>query len=171
MGLLPRVTELTREAVSREFDDLGPARCVADIVADLERSNPEVLDMMRSCARDTVDSQGSLAGLCMFYRLLSFQSAHEHGRVDDAPKADETSVLPRVTADCRGRIAKEIDERGAQSFTLGYVEQLAQENPELLQMTYAFAAEREDYLLLVQGLALLWASLVAQARVDRASAH
>ena len=45
MSVLPRVTELTRERISREFDDLGPDACMAEIEADLREHNPELLDM------------------------------------------------------------------------------------------------------------------------------
>ena len=45
MSVLPRVTELTRERISREFDDLGPDACMAEIKADLRQHNPELLDM------------------------------------------------------------------------------------------------------------------------------
>ena len=45
MSVLPRVTELTRERISREFDDLGPDACMAEIQADLRQHNPELLDM------------------------------------------------------------------------------------------------------------------------------
>lgn len=45
MRVLPRVTELTRERISREFDEFGPDACMAEIKADLHQHNPELLDM------------------------------------------------------------------------------------------------------------------------------
>jgi hypothetical protein len=45
MSVLPRVTERIREQISREFDDLGPEACMAEIKADLSQHNPEFLDM------------------------------------------------------------------------------------------------------------------------------
>jgi hypothetical protein len=40
MGALPRVTELVRERIAREFDDLGPGVCMANIKADFTRGEP-----------------------------------------------------------------------------------------------------------------------------------
>lgn len=45
LSVLPRVTERTRERVAREFDDLGPDVCMNSIMRDLQRHNPELLDM------------------------------------------------------------------------------------------------------------------------------
>src|SRR5688572_98814 len=56
MSWLPRVGERTRERVSREFDNLGPDACIAEILDELRRSNPEVLDMASRCAADLGDA-------------------------------------------------------------------------------------------------------------------
>jgi len=126
----------------------------------------------RASARDTGEPEDSLAGLCMFYRLLAAQSADEHGLVEGGTSDLSMSAwLPRVTPESRERIVKEIDEAGVQSFTRGYIEQLARDNPELLQMAHGFAANRARYLLIMQGLILIWASLVSQAKADRTSVH
>ena len=51
LSVLPRVTERTRERVAREFDDLGPDVCMNSIMRDLQRHNPELLDMASKWAR------------------------------------------------------------------------------------------------------------------------
>jgi hypothetical protein len=40
MKSLPRVGDVTRETIAREFDDRGPDVCRAEIIADLEANNP-----------------------------------------------------------------------------------------------------------------------------------
>ena len=45
MSTLPRVAESTREQIAREFDDLGPDACIAEISAHLREHNPEWLSM------------------------------------------------------------------------------------------------------------------------------
>ena len=50
MSMLPRVTDPTRERISREFDNLGPDVCMADIRKDLDRHNPQLLDMAMKLA-------------------------------------------------------------------------------------------------------------------------
>src|SRR5687768_1756553 len=70
MSMIPRVTAATREKVSREFDDLGPAASTAEVVQLLERSNPELLDMISRSARDIGHTTKTMVGFAMFYRLL-----------------------------------------------------------------------------------------------------
>ena len=49
---------MTRERISREFDNLGPDACVTDIAAAMRRHNPELLDMAQPrvspAARDAI---------------------------------------------------------------------------------------------------------------------
>lgn len=161
MSFLPRVSEQTREAVSREFDDLGPRACVEQIVEDLRGANPELLDMAEKCARDTGESARVMVGFCMFYRLLTAQAATEYG----------LNTLPQVTIVAREGVVEEIDRLGAQAFTDASIRQLDHDNPELLQMAHAFASRHANYLQIMQGVALLWASLVAQLRRDRTHMH
>ena len=165
MSFLPRVTDSTREQVARQFDDLGPQACVQEIVAELRNDNPEILDMAEKCARDVGESARVMAGLCMFYGLLSAQS-----RAQSASEID-ISTLPRVSEETRDLIVSEIDQSGPQAFTTQYIGQLERDNPELLQMAHNFASGQADYLRVMQGIALLWASLVAQLRVDRTRLH
>jgi hypothetical protein len=70
MGTLPRVVESTREQIAREFDDLGPDACVAEISEHLRGNNPEWLHMAAKCAGDVGDAPRIMGGFCMFYRLL-----------------------------------------------------------------------------------------------------
>ena len=63
MSVLPRVTEHTRERISREFDDLGPEACMAEIRADLQRHNPELLDMASRWAGDGGETKSLMTAL------------------------------------------------------------------------------------------------------------
>jgi hypothetical protein len=66
---------------------------------------------------------------------------------------------------------REIDAEGAKAFTLNSIESLDQGNPELLQMAHNFASRHRNYLGVMQGFALLYKSLVAQAATDRTHLH
>jgi hypothetical protein len=170
MNLLPRVTEYTRESVCREFDEFGPDASVRQIVLELEQHNPHILDMARKCARDLQDSDQVLLALVMFYRLLVFQAI-----ADGYPAATHSALppspLPRVTDRTRDVITAEIDAIGTSAFTTRYTRHLEQENPELLLMAHDFASRHPDYLGLMEGVLLMWASLVTQSRADRSQLH
>jgi hypothetical protein len=156
--------------VARQFDDVGPEGCVDEIVADLRSNNPELLDMAQKCARDVGDPERIMIGFCMFYRLLTVQSGT--GRADaPAQSKTEMSTLPHVSAATRALVVREIDAKGPEAFTDEYVRHLELDNPELLQMAHNFAAHHAQYLRIMQGIALLWASLVAQLRADRTYMH
>jgi hypothetical protein len=161
MNPLPRVTESTRERVTREFDHLGPDACMAKITSELEQHNPEVLDMMSKCAVDLGNPIKIMQGLGMFYRLLVMQS-----RVDVGESL--LSLPPRVTPDTRDLIVRQIDTKGCEAFTMECIEDLEATNPELLQMAHNFASRHRDYLGVMQGFALLYKSLVLQSSADRA---
>ncbi|HKZ74939.1 MAG TPA: hypothetical protein VJ011_12795 [Steroidobacteraceae bacterium] len=167
MSSLPRVAEATRERVSREFDDLGPAACLADIAEDLRRNNPELLDMAMKCAGDVGKPSKVMAGFCMFYRLLAAQAREALVRLPES-LAGSLYLLPRVTPATRDLLVSIIDEKGVEDFTRDAVDELERDNPELLQMAHAFASDYEDYLGVLQGFALLYSSLVAQSIADRA---
>jgi len=158
LSSLPRVTEATRERISREFDNLGPDACVSEIAAAMRRHNPELLDMAQRCAADLGAAQDLMAGFAMFYRLLAAEAATD-------------LALPRVTPQTRGRIVQEIEQKGSEAFTHAALEQMERGNPELLQMAHGFATRQKHYLAMMQGLALVYASLVAQAADDRAVLH
>lgn len=79
---------------------LGPQACVAEIVSDLQRNNPEILDMATKCAHDIGEPEEILVGFCMFYRLLAFKSVAEQAKLKQAySQMGMSPPLPRVTAD------------------------------------------------------------------------
>jgi hypothetical protein len=168
MSVIPRVAEFTRERISREFDDLGPEACLAEISADLEANNPELLDMASRCARDVGHPAKVMVGFCMFYRLLVAESLALRGQLPPVLAGLELSPLPRVTPATRDRMVRQIDSKGTEAFTWEAIEELERNNPELLQMAHTFASMHEDYLGIFQGFALLYSSLVAQSAADRA---
>jgi hypothetical protein len=164
MSFLPRVTELTREFVSRQYDDLGPEACTAEITACLNRENPELLEMARKCAADVGNAPRIMVGFGMFYRLLLSASADGAGK-------PVMHALPSVTAKTRAALVREIDEVGSEAFTLRAMTDLERSNPELMQMAHGFASRQGDYVRVMQGFALLYRSLDAQLATDRKYLH
>lgn len=158
MSSLPRVTEATRERISREFDNLGPDACVSEISDAMRRHNPELLDMAQRCAADLGPAEEPMVGLAMFYRLL-------------AAEAGAQLALPRVSGETRDAIVREIEEKGPEGFTSSALEAMERANPELLQMAHRFASRLRSYLGMMQGFALLYAALAAQAAADRTRMH
>jgi hypothetical protein len=171
MSWLPRVAEHTRERICREFDNLGPDACVAEIAQDLRANNPELLDMATKCARDVGNPAEIMVGFGMFYRLLVAQSSAAVPPAAQAPEGRALDALPRVSPQTRDRAVKEIEQQGAEAFTRRSIEELERSNPELLAMAHNFSARHKDYLGAMQGFALLYACLAAQAAADRASLH
>jgi len=171
MASLPRVVSVTRERIAREFDDRGPEVCRAEITQDLEANNPEILDMASRCARDVGDFARIMNGFCMFYRLLSAQARADLGAVEQAGEGPQLSVLPRVSPDTRSELVRRIDAYGSQEFTREVIAELETGNPELLQMGHNFAEDQRDYLGVMQGFALLYACLLAEASEQRGAFH
>jgi len=199
MSALPRVVEATRERVSREFDSLGPEVCVAQISAEMTRNNPELLDMARRCARDVTPAGGDPArimiGFVMFYRLLlaqweAVQGAEAEGRAArsgddgdgtagsgsrfggapwDAPDGPWLNPLPCVTPEVREALVQQIDDQGAEVFTVAALEEIDFHNPQLLNMAHGFAMRHGDYIGIMQGFGLLYMALSLQADADRES--
>jgi hypothetical protein len=162
--VLPRVTDPTRERISREFDNLGPDVCMADIRKDLDRHNPELLDMAIKWARVSNDSNRILTAFGMFYRLLTAESL--------APlQSGVLSPLPRVSGETRDLIVASIDRIGDEEFTREAISNLEAANPELLQMAHAFASDQPDYAHAMQGFALLHEALLLQGTSDRRKPH
>jgi hypothetical protein len=155
---LPRVTEVTRERISREFDHLGPEACVTEIADAMRHHNPELLDMAERCAADLGADGEPMLGLAMFYRLLVAEAAAE-------------PALPRVSAETRDAVVRDIDAKGADRFTRDAIDEMQRDNPELLQMAHGFAARQRSYLGMMQGFALLYAALATQAAADRSRMH
>ena len=164
MSSLPRVTEWTREFVSRQFDDLGPEACLAEIIECLTRENPELLDMARKWAADVGNGPKVMVGFGMFYQLLVLASP-------DIAQQQIMHPLPCVTAKTRDILVREIDEDGSEAFTLRTIEDLERTNPELMQMAHGFASRHQDYLRVMQGFALLYRSLLVQSAADRTYLH
>lgn len=164
MSFLPHVSELTRERIAREFDDLGPEALMAEILDDMRRDNPELLEMAQKCADDVGDAPKVMIGFGMFYRSLTFEAAVALGR-------QTASALPRVAPETREKIVREIDDHGAEAFTVRSMDNLEKSNPELMQMAHQFAARHLDYLGVMQGFALLHRSLVVQSAADRSHLH
>ena len=164
MSVLPRVSPTTRELVSREFDDLGPAACVPAIVKDIQRNNPELLHMARQWVNDLDDPDGVMAAFSMFYRLLGAE-------LPAIPGSAGLSPLPRVSDDARSMIVERIDAEGGDTFSLSAIDDMDQSNPELLQMAHYFASGRADYAQIMRGFALLYATLKVQTDIDRLGAH
>lgn len=164
MNPLPRVTEFTRERVAREFDHLGPEACILEITDSLKKDNPELLDMALKCASDLGDPRRLMTGFAMFYRLLTAQSGVNSDKAMLHP-------LPRVTADARSAVVREIDASGTEAFTTAAVDLLEKTNPEMLQLANYFASHHKDYLRVMQGFALLYRSLLVQSAADRSLLH
>jgi hypothetical protein len=164
MSVLPRVSELTRERISREFDDLGPDACMAEIKADLRQHNPELLDMASRWAAGGGEAANLMTAFGMFYRLLAAEVRAPVG-------AGTLYLLPRVSAEVRDAIVERIDRTDGETFTHEAIDNLEALNPELLQMAHGYASLRPDYGRTMQGFALLHEALLLQSRHDRASRH
>lgn len=164
MSMLPRVTELTRERISREFDEFGPDACVAEIETDLREHNPELLDMATRWATESGETRTLMTAFGMFYRLLAAE-AH--------PMMEKQSLylLPRVSGEVRDAIVDRIDRTSSETFTRQAIDNLETYNPELLQMAHGYASRRSDYGRTMQGFALLHEALLLQLLRDRASPH
>ena len=163
MSALPRITQLTRERISREFDEFGPQACIAEIMTELRRDNPELLDMARKCAEDVGDPSKTMVWFGMFYRLLTAQAHADVGSL--------MNPLPRITAETREEIVGELDEQGAEAFTLEAIKDLEETNPELMQMAHHFASRHTNYIGVIQGFALLYRSFIVQSIADTARLH
>lgn len=153
-GDLPQIDERICERVARDFDGVGPDACMAEILDELLAHNPHYLEMAMRIARDVGAPEHMLAGFAMFYRIL-WLGARERGR-----------PLPRITPETRDTIAALAGECGEAQFVNLATATLLDENPCLLQMADRFAARYDDYLGIMQGFALLYKSLSAQAVID-----
>ena len=161
MSPLSPVTPLSHERIAREFDDRGPEACMVEVIDDLRRNNPELLDMVVKCARSLGDDRKIMFGFGMFYRLMLAPATPDAERSGLSP-------LPRVTPKTRDMIVRQIDRMGTEAFTMEVIEDLERNNPGLLQMAHGFATRQPDYLQVMQGFALLYKSLIDQSAADRA---
>lgn len=154
----------TREHIAREFDERGPDICLAEVVEDLQRNNPQLLRIARRCAASLDDRPRVMLGFAMFYRLLIAPAAPVVGRPGVSP-------LPCVTPETCDVVIDEIDRDGTEVFTMRIIEDLENNNPELLQMAHSFASGQRDYLGAIQGLALFYKSIVEEGRAMRSRWH
>lgn len=171
MSFLPRVTGATWEKVAREFDDRGPDVCRAEIILELEASNPELLDMAVRCARDVGDFNRIMTGFCMFHRLLTAEARAALRALRDSSGTQQVMLLPRVLPQTRAFIVARIDALGPEQFTQAALVELEHDNPELLVMAHNFASDQYDYAGVMQGFALLFACLSAEAAQERGLLH
>jgi len=164
MSVLPRVTELTRERIAREFDEFGPDACLLEITSELRDHNSELLDIASRWAAGGADPDRLMTGFGMFHRVLAAEAQALLGTRDFYP-------LPRVSAEVRDAIVARVDRSGSETFTREAIGNLEARNPEILQMAHVIASRRSDYGRTMQGFALLHEALLLQARRDRASRH
>jgi len=164
MSVLPFVTELTRQWISREFDEFGPDACLTEIKADLRQHNPELLDMASRWALGASEAASLMTAFGMFYRLLAAEARAPLG-------SSALYLLPRVSPEVRDAIIERIDRTDSETFTHEAIDNLEALNPELLQMAHGYAARRPDYGRTMQGFALLHEALLMQSQRDRDSPH
>ncbi|HEY2037336.1 MAG TPA: hypothetical protein VGG96_10005 [Steroidobacteraceae bacterium] len=162
---------LTRERVVREFDDRGPDVCRTEITLELEATNPEVLDIATRCARDVGDFHRMMTGFCMFYRLLAAEAQGCAGEPGFEERGRPISLLPRAQAATRSEVVKRIDAVGSQEFIREAVDELERHNPELLLTAHHFADDQPDYGGIIQGFALIYAVLTAEAAREQGVLH
>ena len=174
MSLLPRVSSLTRERLARELDERGPEVCRTEFALELRAENPEVLDMALRCSRDVggpMESQQVMNGFLFFYRLLSNEAHAAAGMPPGSAGVPTLSLLPRVSAETRAAMVKRIDALGPDEFTRQATAEIERSNPELLIMAHNCAEGRRNYLGIMQGFALLYASLLEESLSKGGALH
>jgi hypothetical protein len=72
---LPRVTAQTRDMIVRTIDSKGPEAFTMDVVAELEASNPELLQMAHGFASRQKDYLPVMQGFALLYQSLNEQLA------------------------------------------------------------------------------------------------
>jgi hypothetical protein len=149
------VTVASRERIAQEFDDRGPEACMAEIMIDLRRNNPELLDIASRCAASLGNAPRIMQAFGIFYRLM----IDPWLPVDDPLRL---SPLPRVTPETRDRLVADIDRKGPEAFTLGIITDLERRDPELLQALHSIASAMPDPLGMAHGLALFYHAVVVQ---------
>ncbi|KRA84009.1 hypothetical protein [Altererythrobacter sp. Root672] len=159
MTTLQPVSERHWERVARDFDDVGPQACVAEIVEQLRAENPHYLAIAKRCARDDGDEAGAFTGFAKFYRILALDAR------------DRGGVVPRIAAQTLDVIDTLIEEFGEEQFIALAAEMLCDENPVLVQMADSFASRQQDFLRAMQGFVVLYKCLSVQAVIDGLTAR
>lgn len=75
MHALPCVTARTRDALVREIDNDGSEAFTLRAIEDLERSNPELMQMAHGFASRYEDYLRVMQGFALLYGSLDVQSA------------------------------------------------------------------------------------------------
>jgi hypothetical protein len=78
---LPRVGAETRTLLVAEIDEKGAAAFTREAIAELEQSNPELLQMAHNFASGLGDYLHAMQGFALLYRSLIVQSAQERTRL------------------------------------------------------------------------------------------
>ncbi len=159
MPTVPLVSEHHWERVARDFDDVGPEACVAEIVDELRADNPHYLAIARRCARDAADAPGTFTGFAKFYRVLTL-GARERG-----------SGVPRIAPQTLDVIDTLVSEFGEAQFVALATETLCTENAWLAAMAHGFASRKPDYPMVMKGFAVLYNCLSVQATIDGLSSR
>lgn len=162
MSMVPRVTADMRQRVCLEFDDRGPDACIADVILELERTNPEFLRLAQQQADALGPYARLMSGFAMFYRLLLQSWPAKHSQL---------SLLPQVTFETRHALDAVLRDQGPERFLAETLDQLERNNPELLRMAHGFAERQADYVGVMLAFAVLYRTLVEQSGVDRAYLH
>jgi hypothetical protein len=74
LTLLPRVTPETRDLIVGQIDEKGSEMFTMECIEDLERHNPELLQMAHNFASRHADYLGVMQGFGLLYRSLFLQS-------------------------------------------------------------------------------------------------
>ena len=80
MSPLPRITPDTRDIIVTEIDEKGPDAFTFEAVEDLERNNPELLQMAHNFALRQSDYVGVMQGFALLYKSLVLEASRERGR-------------------------------------------------------------------------------------------
>ena len=78
---LPRVSEETRALLVSEIDEKGPEDFMMEAIAELEESNPELLQMAHNFALGLENYLHGMQGFALLYKSLVIQSTVERARL------------------------------------------------------------------------------------------
>jgi hypothetical protein len=78
---LPRVSEETRALLVAEIAEKGPVDFTMEAIAELEESNPELLQMAHNFASGLGSYLHGMQGFALLYKSLVLQSTAERARL------------------------------------------------------------------------------------------